>query len=160
MKRELKIEDLATYLQYGLYCCFTKNVKEENRVQKLISVLNIKEIPCANLIHPLHQVKPILRPLSDLFIKRLSNEKGRLLHIHYISIKIFFDLYIDEETTHEAFWNSLINATIHATLSQSKELLDFLYENHYDVEALFNGGKGLIDIGLAIDINTLKNNES
>tara|TARA_R110000787_G_C13282896_1_gene432723 strand:- start:319 stop:687 length:369 start_codon:yes stop_codon:yes gene_type:complete len=63
MKLELK--DLAPYLPYGLDCYFTRNVKEENRIQKLISVLNIKENPCANLIHPLHQVKPILRPLSD-----------------------------------------------------------------------------------------------
>jgi energy-converting hydrogenase A subunit M len=134
MKLELK--HLAPYLPYGLDCYFTRNVKEENRIQKLISVLNIKENPCANLIHPLHQVKPILRPLSDLI---------SLINIDFEDEKFKpIDVIIRKGGCHSA-------VALHVKIGKGTlgfKYFDLLLQWHFDVF-------GLIEKRLAIDINTI-----
>lgn len=162
MKLELK--HLAPYLPYGLNGCqYVFESSPKHTTKYILTSLNEKEKEWTffwerldeSLMSATENIKPILRPLSDLFTKRFDEENGGLRHIDIISSKIFFDNYIDDESTHEAFWSKLINSQIYPTLNQSKQLLDFLYRNHYDVEAIFNYGNGLIDAGLAIDINTL-----
>lgn len=98
----------------------------------------------------------ILKPLSDLFIKRFDDENGGLRHIDIISRDIFFDNHVDQVTSHENFWHGLINSMVYPTLNQSKQLFDFLYSHHYDVEALFSNGNGLIKKGLAVNEETAK----
>ena len=155
MKLELK--HLAPYLPYGLKIKLDLEVLELKGLDDWHLIIDKQNSHNEFIAMPIgiKSHKPILRPLSDLFIKRFDDENGGLRHIDIISSKIFFDNHIDEVTTHANFWYGLINSMVYPTLSQSKELTDFLYENHYDVEALFNNGNGLIEKGLAIDINSL-----
>jgi len=138
------LQEMKTYTMSGL----TKETIYTEEGQVLNWDLSLSGLPQA--------LFPILKPLSDLFIKRFDDENGGLRHIDIISKEIFFDNHVDDETSHEYFWHGLVNSMIYPTFNQSKELLDFLYENHYDVEALFNNGTGLIEKGLAIDVNKLE----
>jgi|TARA_R110000822_G_C14912770_1_gene450409 hypothetical protein len=93
----------------------------------------IKEIDCANVYgfvngDTLH--KPILRPLSDLelFIGILTNGNEQ----HSEDLTLYFN------GVHAIFM----------TMEKVEILRNFLLKNHFDVF-------GLIEAGLAIDINTL-----
>lgn len=103
----------------------------------------------------LEEIKPILRPLSDLFKNVEGLSSGvEISHIERMLVLLNRSVYGDESL--RGIWNNIVNNVTLMTICENKIIIDYLYSNHFDVEAIFNHGKGLIEKGLAIDINTIK----
>lgn len=129
---KLELKNLAPYLPYGLKMC-----SKQGTIFYLNTFSNMKGrgIESRDVYSCLdNQYKPILRPLSDLTKDELKNAE--------------FDYQIDwlthERDSHVKFYGSLekfINKTDFGHVQ-------YLISKHYDVF-------GLIEKGLAIDINTL-----
>jgi hypothetical protein len=129
MKLELK--HLAAYLPYGL-----KVKLNQNRNYKVGSIYTMH----TQLLHDFtlrpDAFKPILRPLSDLQNRDLD-------------LWIEFGIEIDEMNTHYLI-DALVGGTFYAKdIHFAFRVREALFKMHVDVF-------GLIDNGLAIDINTLE----
>ena len=128
---ELELKYLAPYLPYGLKLKLRDKIIE---MQGLISVseriisydIDKKLCECE-----ISLIKPILRPLSDLLKNEFENVYKN--QIDYESIEHLSELDC------ESF----------LTCNFSYEFWQSLFKNHFDVF-------GLIEKGLAIDINTIK----
>jgi hypothetical protein len=126
MKLELK--HLAPYLPYGLMCQLTDQSKI--KVAKLCGAYTDNSYAFFDTVESEHgysKIKPILRPLSDL---TLIGEKGE--HLFFPSHQLIKHLENNQD-----IFNCDYNE------------IDYLIRNHFDVF-------GLIEKGLAIDINKLK----
>lgn len=137
MKLELKY--LAPYLPYSL-----KVVMEGKKTNvawmstKNIAVIipdGIGEYKKIAWKHAVFNIKPILRPISDFCGQRIAKES-------------MSDLSCDYEVVEE-IWKLEESNNID---SISYGTINILFKNHVDVF-------GLIEKGLAIDINTLNNNK-
>jgi len=128
---KLELKHLAPYLPYGL------KVKD-------IAYSATFGLSLTNIILPLKDneyYKPTLRPLSDLNESEIDN---------------IYTLFIDNRHDIEREWieiNVNMLKTEHFSIKWAIDLMpyllmEYLYEHHYDVF-------GLIEKGLAIDINTL-----
>jgi hypothetical protein len=142
MKLELK--HIAPYLPYGLRL----QHKQSGDIYKLLmvgkNVNNTYVVDCyvkgeLNFTVPARQsiknFKPILRPLSDLtnYEVQIADIIGLLSAEHVI--------------------NAIINGHDYImSMSAHAELSKFMYENHFDVF-------GLIDKGLAVNINILNGDQ-
>jgi hypothetical protein len=135
MKTEIKLEEIVGYLPYGLKICFFKH-GIQYRFDKLNSIVTTYNGSCVNLINSISDIKPILRPLSDLKNKDLD---------YWIE----FSQAIDEMNT-DYLIDALVNGTFYSKdIHFSFKLLKVLYSMHFDIH-------NLIERGLAIDINTLE----
>jgi hypothetical protein len=133
MKLELK--HLAPYLPYGL-----KAIDSDGNID-IVTCIDIEEIDG-------YEIKPILRPLSDLD-KEITHNGESFVPLN----KIFRSYYSDYGFDFCAINNFeawALDEDGHPT-DETMTLNDYLlfFEWHFDVF-------GLIDNGLAIDINTLK----
>jgi hypothetical protein len=127
MKLELK--HLAPYLPYGL------KIKTNNQIRTLsIGILTTTENSLSNIIYGIGH-KPILRPLSDL-TKEVEVNGEKLVPIDKLAIQLF------DTETQKIILKGEINGIPYWVMQK-------LFEWHFDVF-------GLIEEGLAIDINTLK----
>jgi hypothetical protein len=125
MKLELK--HLAPYLPYDLQCRVWKPPHiHNNKIVKLVGLIN-KDCGCFTQNNYYYdEFKPILRPLSDL-------TEDVVIEIGIIGIDV----------------DNVLNAVIHNDMSYMEySVHTILVKNHFDVF-------GLIEKGLAIDINTL-----
>lgn len=127
--KKLELKHLAPYLPYEVWGYFPKE-----KYQFKIKGIGYSQIVDNELIitdtydeFRFEDVKPILRPLSDL--------KKREFAL-YIPSKCDFDLDFDTEDLTGFNFIELLDE------------MNFLFEHHFDVF-------GLIEKGLAIDINTL-----
>lgn len=125
---KLKLKHLAGYLPYGLQIYF-ESLDGEN---KSTWTLSYNEIDF--LLR--NRNKPILRPLSDL-------TKDNVLEI--IEYSDFENIYFNGNPSDLIF----INTEDKTYLSDISKNMEFLFKNHFDIY-------GLIEKGLAVDINTLK----
>lgn len=134
MKLELK--HLAPYLPYGL-----KGLKRFKDTD-LINELDVGRLN--GWLEP-YSYKPILRPLSDLI-----KEVNSFLSVPYLDLMndLHSDLKVYLEDNGELFIIDKCNLNMFH-ISYTRVFDDFLLEHHFDVF-------GLIEKGLAIDINTLK----
>ena len=139
MKLELK--HLAPYLPYDLefYVEHANGTRLDNWAMTIDTNLRI-------VLE--HQNKPILRPLSGLtdeYINKFYNNNEidivRMTYAIVINYKMMGDYFKD--TISFLRYNGAINLTMPAWIYVE------LLENHFDVF-------GLIEKGLAIDINTIK----
>ncbi len=126
MKLELK--HLAPYLPYGL-----KMATKDKSGQIWI-------LECENIKHGLTWWKPILRPLSEC-IKDLNNE-------NYLCVDSCDVEYYRLHSGKETFKIYPFDASWIYTTDVYENFYEYFFEHHFDVF-------GLIDQGLAIDINTL-----
>ena len=129
MKLELK--HLAPYLPYGLQCMAQGEGKQQFELQGIsdISYADLHEIGrtvCEQ--YDFEDIFPILRPLSD-FKKDLYSETFKTFNLNWQNSEDF----------------CLTPVSIN---SVSYELANILIKIHFDVF-------GLIEKGLAIDINTI-----
>ena len=131
---KLKLKHLTVYLPYNIKAIH-KNYKDEKGF--LYYPLDLTErfysMPTAILIN----FKPILKPLSQ--ITKEINQNGKTINIDLISFKLLGGRFLSEVLKE----GKLIDELPHG-------LVSVLYEYHFDVF-------GLIENGLAIDINTLNN---
>ena len=145
---KLELKHLAPYLPYGLnWFCLDQdsNEWEELPIVKLYNIPNetleiggmdidISELPYPNGL----TIKPILRRLSDL--TKEIEFKGETARYH--------EFLAEKDSLLESDLLSICNGTINITRA-SYYVIDVLFQEHFDVF-------GLIEKGLAIDINTLK----
>jgi hypothetical protein len=145
MKLELK--HLAPYLPYGLkgYAYSEDGYYETIEEGELVRIdtgitrsgdTQEKWLVVDDMEVPIHEFEPILRPLSDLQNKDLD-------------LWIDFGIEIDETNTHYLI-EALVKGTFYAKdIHFAFRVREALFKMHFDVF-------GLIEKGLAIDINTLK----
>jgi len=129
---KLELKHLAPYLPYELKM-------SENKYDL---VLNVNNHPnhCYDLEYSIkEQIKPILRPLSDL--KKIKDKIEKLSPYWYVDDET---KWLTEKGKIDKIYPKHVIEWIPYVL------MELLLENHYDVF-------GLIDKGLAIDINTLQN---
>lgn len=134
---KIKLEELAPYLPYGLMFY----VEHANGDQMEPWEMNI-DTDLRSVLE--YQNKPILRLLSDIWTE-YPNEEGR----YFDQMKVYSDgsNHMDEWLDHLVDFYDKVNEVDFQQCPYA--FIVFLFENHFDVF-------GLIDRGLAIDINTLK----
>jgi hypothetical protein len=115
---KLQLKHLAPYLPYGL-----KNKRAFHKPRVIDGIVGNK-IYFGDTVLFINQIKPILRPLSDL-----TKQDNLVFNVEIYSGLI--NNIQNQETTQWGVWE-----------------YELLLKNHFDVF-------GLIEKGLAIDINTL-----
>jgi hypothetical protein len=145
MKKQIKQEEIISYLPYGLkfQSSMDKPFKEfgKNPIWTLDGIHKMFGDYCLltkenNDAYIMQSCKLILHPLSDLKNKDLD---------YWIE----FSQAIDEMST-DYLIDALVNGTFYSRdIHFSFKLLQVLYSMHFDIH-------NLIERGLAIDINTLK----
>ena len=136
---KLQLKHLAPYLPYNIE---VKNISLDEQCFAIggISTMNIYSIK--NVLNG--KIKPILRPLSDL-TKEIEFNTEKFIPI---------DWFQNEETNTDDYFDGniwveyLFNNENHGVEFIPYGMMVKLFEWHFDVF-------GLIDKGLAIDINTL-----
>ena len=129
MKLELK--HLAPYLPYGLKIYVDNDKRDHVKPYSYnLTIGYFQEVLNS-------EDKPILRPLSDL-----TKNRDYLIDLR------------DLENNDMLFWgvhnfNGDLTKSVNYSDDLTYSVLEFLYKNHFDVF-------GLIEKGLAIDINTIK----
>ena len=146
MKLELK--HLAPYLPYGLKLRQETlgNFTSDDNIIK-IEKLTLNSVGmCLEKRYRQVSCKPILRPMSDLDRYGLAGEDDYSL-LTVLNKKLPKEYNIDRDLDFEienlSYSNNQYLSARHAFV-----VYDFLIENHFDVF-------GLIDTGLAIDINSV-----
>ena len=99
------------------------------------------------------EFKPVLRPMSDL---RKYNDSLGCTYDDFLHNNIFDGEHVDEENTITKFIYQLCNGYIKMSFLQSLRLREFFSEHHFDFLQWDSFHGGLIDAGVAIDINTLE----
>ena len=135
MKLELK--HLAPYLPFKLNCLNQNLPDTEMVVEELIGISN--HITWSGVFNakygsnhvPICGIKPILRPLSDL-TKNIDDNNNNLTYAAFLKLWVKSD----------------VDYVINIPLSCYYNTVEQLFKWHFDVF-------GLIEKGLAIDINTL-----
>lgn len=132
---KLELKHLAGYLPYELkaLCVRTKEVRT---VTLLHFTYDLRTVGHNHLIYEgvlLEKHKPILRPLSYL-TKEIDVNREKFVPIDRLEMYGYYDRQCLE-------YNQV--------KSISYNMIQYLYEWHFDIH-------GLIEKGLAIDINTLK----
>ncbi len=146
---KLELKHLATYLPYGLKMdnyYSKKTIELAGLVSGHSSAERFKGTPTLYLYfkdgsttqineHYQLTIMPILRPLSDINIKDIEKIDG---------VKSYFkSINFDGELLFKGFNEQYV------WLKDLRNVEEYLFKNHYDVF-------GLINNGLAIDINNLK----
>lgn len=157
-KRKLEFKDIARYMPYGLIrMSINTNVHAHS---SNIDLTKFKQLGIESNVF-----LPILRPISDLYKKITHNGKKMIPIIELAKIskkKEEWELYIANEikgavnkeyvfsfTCGQFVLYDTIDADIEAI--RQTDLFDWLDEHLFDY-------RGLIDAGLAVDVNTLEEN--
>ena len=136
----LELKHVAPYLPYELKCDISKRVGiyELQGTDNTYSATLSKGAMGRNVTHVLHEIKPMLRPLSDLE-KEIKHE-GETIQIQEV-------MWGKNNDQTWQIWNNQSGDKIknfRFTIEEATKL----FEWHFDVF-------GLIPAGQAIDINTL-----
>lgn len=166
MKRELTLIDIVGYLPYGLYCWYGENIKAA-----LMVGITDYQIPIFEVGR-----KPILRPMSDLFVA--ITERGYNDGKPFVPIMELANLIGDADSmrwelqqensrvfSREYSWcfqwdfecrafmlpDSPSEYVFGHILPCAHKLYDLLHRLHFDY-------RGLIDAGLAVSVHDLPTN--
>ncbi len=136
--KQLTIKELAPYLPYGLKCQVQGYFKERSYEPIIFDVIGLSKIyvQTNSIDVPYISVKPILRPLSDLY-------KDEILNEFYIR---FGGGFTNIEVFKKSFQDSIVLGSILTEFNY--EYMELFFELNIDVF-------GLIEQNLAVDINTL-----
>lgn len=145
--RKLELKDVAGYLPYGLICVVNKWCKPQRLVSLTTNgVCFFRKIGVADMC--LDDIKPILRPMSDIrkeiIVEGYNNDNPFTPSI--ILAKSFPDTDGDYSYCDEDY---IIPADCYLSYEDIASSIDLLNQWHFDY-------RGLIQKGLAIDINTIK----
>ncbi len=138
---KLTLEHLAPYLPYDLKITW-KNI-EDNNVICIMGAEGSIDNPLSILDVIEYGYKPILRPLSDLTKKIESH----FCPVDYLNTE-FANYLQDEDDSFEYIINNFLDQDLNILNYLPYNVVNKLLELHFDVF-------GLIEKGLAIDINTL-----
>lgn len=138
---KLELKHLASYLPYEL---IVKSIRDKMYILDIYSNMRGSGMEKREISSVLsEEMKPLLRPLSDLsnsvYYEKFSMNR-KLIDDHII-IKRLSTIDFEEK-------NNLITY-YHLSFLENYEIIECLFELHFDIF-------GLIEKGLAIDINTIK----
>jgi hypothetical protein len=138
--KKLTLEHLAPYLPYGLKMKVCDPFYKYE-IMTLCDASGLSNIGISTVIDEPQDFKPILRPLSDL-TKKIEDNGNKFVPIDYIN-QHYLKCTIDKD--------GIVNDGIdkYEILFLPYCLIKELLQLHFDVF-------GLIEKGLAIDINTLE----
>lgn len=147
---KLELKHLAPYLPYGLKIMTFSNYRPSEIICNY-GIRNCSDYPITtyedgkSFGRMLSEIKPILRPLSDLFklIDWGNNSDPYMIGYKYGVEKVFEDG--EEFYANEHYADYCESPKCYTNITSFDW---WLFEHHFDVF-------GLIDKGLAIDINTL-----
>ena len=154
MERKLELKDIAGYLLYGLKARYDYGEGQ-------IGILKIIGINCIEVLEE-YNGKIILRPLSDLYHTIIHNGKEIVPIMDLVKIAMpMYEWKLAGKTAesknrefkyrNDSFYCFHTEAHEFGRIDNQYQLFDYLNELKIDY-------RGLIDVGLAIDANTLKNN--
>ena len=137
---KLELKHLAPYLPHGLQILADVNYNFNGVIMDQ-TVLELRGISGNKIqffglggFYPMHQFKPAFRPLSDL-TKEIEVDGEKFVPLHKL-MDLFEDFFLDFEDI------------LKDPLNESYCIVEKLHAWHFDTH-------GLIQKGLAIDINTL-----
>ncbi len=145
---ELELKHIAPYALHGLRLFVSQKFKGDwygkltdiDFSSKTIRIKGDGEHSHIWKYQPLSNVKPILRPLSDY-----NGPHGWYDEDQH-------EIHLSSTTENELFIHNILDDCTDIPIKAALDLLEILFEQHYDVF-------GLIEQGLAIDINTLNKND-
>jgi hypothetical protein len=174
MKTELELKDIACYFPYKLKCRIDQCASAEICFIDLNDMIGVdtwdgidRNLDYCDIAH----IKPILRPLSDLY-KPCIDGKAPLLELAKMAFKKDEDFRLrgdkvellsggisryefyfsaDDTSFRAKYLSSLTFCGEFRLIPNQYKLFQYLFEHHFDVNKL-------IPAGLAIDCNTLENN--
>lgn len=147
---QLELKHLAAYLPYGLKLISeSEHESSEPNIYDLNSIdVGVKMVNFGwGAAKELTEIKPILRPLSDL-TKEIEVNGKKIITAHEL-VKISDGWISDDENFSQWIYNYFNDISKYPKYIHDL-LTECLLKNHFDI---FN----LIPNGLAIDINTLNN---
>lgn len=153
MENKLTLEHLAPYLPYGLklyHVGYKAKHILDTSIKEGVYDREMSAVTLTAMVNGNEYLKPILHPLSDL-TKEIEHNGEKFVPIDYINGE--FRLEIPNKIELQ---NWVKNISIHFVLAEwvgiedLYKLFKLLFQWHFDVF-------GLINKGLAIDINTLNN---
>lgn len=187
MKNKLRLSEIVGYLPYGLECCCKGMVDNVDKISRCKVVgywlddntvwINIMYTVACSYVG-LEEIKPILRPMSDLSKPIIINgynhnrefipiEKLARVYEHPWEIVEVFDIKTSKDSTlieytmedvltyrfayiHtiDCFFNYCCYTKTEHTITNTSLLYNLLNRWHFDYH-------GLIERGLAVDINTI-----
>lgn len=158
----LQLKDICGYLPYGMYAKIGNSIDviyqiERNPVEPIsrIGIGSHNEVLIS-------EIKPILRPMYDLTktVKHKGEDIIPLVELAKINSPFFANqftlvndhVFVEEMQYNGQYWFSEWSDTYHFNqANMAIKDIDKLNELMFDY-------RGLIEKGLAIDVNTLKNN--
>ena len=149
IRKAVTLEHLAFYLPYGLRIAFFKH-GVQYRYDKLNSLVINFNGACVNLINSIRDIKPILRPLSDL-TKEIEHN-GEKINVQYLidAIRLGVQPYQYIDSAYDIELNiETEDYSQNIDLFDGYKIVQILLKYHFDIF-------GLIKQNLAIDINTLE----
>ena len=139
MKRELTLPDIVGYLPYGLYCWYGESIKAA-----LIAGITDYQIPIFEVGR-----KPILRPMSDLYVE--ITERGYNDGKPFVPVKRLGELLGSDYEDCLILDCRIKYSPSEVWYSDMCAFLDLLHRLHFDY-------RGLIDAGLAVSVHDLPTN--
>ena len=142
--KKLELKDIAGYLSYGLKCLDIENIAEVIYEFSTNSADGINFVNAGK--YTISQLKPILRPMSDL-TKEIEVNGDKFVPIERMKyLQLISPFYNIGDVLGGQIIDSLFTSSRYGGEFM---IIDFLNSLHFDY-------RGLIGQGLAIDINTLK----
>jgi len=164
MKRKSELKDIAGYLPYGLkgFCC-DKNDNSDRQYYRNIVHIGLSSVDWY-LSHP-EKVKPILRPLSDLYRTITHNGKEIVPIVELAKIAGYKNAKWIKEKGCEISRNEYFNFDGTEAYTESRELFEtYIDYIKYNLYLLFDylhelkiDYRGLIDAGLSVSVYDLEN---
>ena len=158
MERKLELKDICGYLPYGLWACYDS---EDMSVQELggfspeywLDKLGY-EIECID-----DEIKPILRPLSDINKPIIHNGKEEVPIVELAKILLPQENWIlnGECASNLKGWEFYFDAYFGCFRCDDYMYLDQISGFDY-LHSRFIDYRGLIDAGLAVSVYDLENN--
>lgn len=139
---KLTLEHLAPFLTYAIRVCIGKTERNLTAISldsPFVFVSACKGSREKEMVS-IEQIKPILRPLSDLTKEIEQNEK------RFVPISAILERFGDSESLENALLWLMDGSYPYSKFSYC--IIELLISWHFDVF-------GLIEKGLAIDLNTL-----
>ncbi|HFK5596399.1 TPA: hypothetical protein ACG0AT_000946 [Elizabethkingia anophelis] len=145
---KLELKDIAPYLPYRLKLYHLSHFKG-NKIIEDWGLKNCSDYPVSEYCdgttygRTLQEIKPILRPMSDL-TNEITHNGETFIPLHRILEAYCFDLAKMDEEYILSFKESLIE------VDMSYKTAQMLHEMHFDTEKL-------IERGIAINLNEVDN---
>ncbi|MFE2860957.1 hypothetical protein [Sphingobacterium multivorum] len=145
---KLTLEVLAPYLPYGV------QIIDNNKLETIIGIVNNKvfiEDCHRNGYAQIEDVKPILRPLSDLssYNERFEESWISRLNKECIEVSNAGGIWLDSDLDFDLMYDRC-EPPVYLRIEYTSKCRDWLVKNHFDVF-------GLIEKGLSVDINQIDN---